>query len=186
MPSSGQLLLLMLAAAGIGQSQSWDYPDTNCADPECMVCHTDPAECTRCNVGYTQIGDPAACVPCAKNCRFCEKSGQGKCDRGRCDQGFVVDATSQMCLACQSRDDGCEDSCDVSGPGLCDPGQCSSGTLYDSTTKQCVACADGCHRCPSNGAGKCDPDRCERNYHYNSTTQTCYLEPNDSDMIMMH
>lgn len=136
-----------------------------CADANCVACSADVNTCTQCSGSYQVSG--GKCVLCDSQCTDCKTSGANKCDAGKCNTGFMRDATDQTCKACA---DDC-DACTV--PGECSSTSCKTGFLYDATGKNCVACAKGCTECPTNLAGKCDTGKCSSGFVEDTTNNVC-------------
>ena len=69
-----------------------------CTDSNCISCDFNTQFCIQCAVTLTP-NSTGICVPCAKNCDFCDVGGPGTCDPSSCSIGHTR-INSSACLPC--------------------------------------------------------------------------------------
>jgi len=150
----------------------------------CWVCNN-MTLCDRCR--YPRKDGPdlngvATCSACAENCKFCGKSGSGKCDR--CLEGFSKDSNGK-CSQCPENSQECKrdvlipsrfawvrcnngfyqssaDTCSPCGVENCqfctDASSCilCQAGFFSQGPDKCKECSSNCAVCDKKGNGKCN------------------------------
>jgi len=141
------------------------------SDGTCGQC-TSLSHCDSCityNTGPVLDSDTAMCALCADGCaNECYVNGAGKCDDGKCGDGYTSNAdktcsvcTVENCLLCP------EDKCST----------CKDSHWLDTTTtpESCAPCGSNCNYCDKN-RGQCDPGYCNPGYSFQADSKTCVSE----------
>lgn len=153
-------------ATGGSPYQGDGRPCKLCSTNEgCVLCEK-LSRCTRCKFagGHgPDLNGVGTCSACIENCRYCGKSGGGKCDR--CNVGYVLNADKTECTKCSIEN--CR-NCDYSASSnKCD--QCDYGYFIGNSGSQCFECPLNCHRCEN--ANSCL--LCKDGYFPTALTGSC-------------
>ncbi|CAK69128.1 unnamed protein product (macronuclear) [Paramecium tetraurelia] len=137
------------------QNNYYLYNGTCVPVPTTATCYTISAQngsnCQQCLPGYTLFG--STCQTCAtsknQNCVQCNANAdQTGLQCTQCQNGYVIDSTNNVCVACIS---GCTKCTLIAATQntaqstLCSA--CNDGNYLDNTTGRCFACPYDCKTC---------------------------------------
>ncbi|CAD5118963.1 DgyrCDS7634 [Dimorphilus gyrociliatus] len=160
-----------------GQCDNGECKDGYASDgTSCAACHPSCATCTTANdanacktcvsaTGSTDAATGGSCVVCDPNCQPGQCNEAGKCNAGKCKDGYALD--SNVCKPCHADCTTCAQHNDAAQCNSCV--DLTKGIKDGAATGECIACDVNCKLGQCTTAGQCSDGKCKDGYASDGT-----------------
>lgn len=137
-------------------------------DPSCTGCSS-AGVCSACSGGKVPQVGGLSCVTAPANCQTLLPTDSSKCQT--CNTGYIVNPSTQLCLACNQISSCTSCSYNASSALLISCSACSGGKLVNIGAQSCVTSPSNCQTVNATDLSKCEV--CNPNYALHTGTKQC-------------